>query len=217
MTATQNLNQSVQDGNVVVPSTDKAGGGDKTRNRSPLLSADNGALLALAAAVFGIGYGLGKDTNSGTIEVLRERLVVSEKSEATQRAEITSLSVQLEKARGPAASGATATIAQEPTQTQATATSLEHSSKDAIEAEVRAGQTVRLFNGDVSIAVIGTNFEGSPLRDRVTASLGSLGKQSVVLEKADVGYSVPFNGYEVRVLSTGTSIANFLVTKLNSK
>ncbi|SEO78435.1 hypothetical protein [Propionispora vibrioides] len=77
---------------------------------------------------------------------------------------------------------------------------------------VNRGTTGTLFDGAVRVSVIGISFEGSPLRDKVSAKIDGFGL-SEVIEKADVGTLVTLKkgetAYEVRLHSVSTSNAEF--------
>ena len=172
------------------------------------------ALLGTAAAVFAIGYGLGKDTNDGTTNFLREKHAALEKSEGQLRAENASLRVELEAARVAPAQSLPSVLAPRASAGPSASTATNQPAALAAELQVRAGATVRAFDGDIAISLIGTEYEGTPLRHKVIASLGGAGKESKSLSMVDVGFATVYAGYEVLVLSSGTGTATFLVTKL---
>jgi hypothetical protein len=174
-------------------------------------------LLATAAAVFAVGYSLGKDTNDGTTNFLREKYSTLEKSETVLRAENASLRVELEAARRSPAQSQIPVLVPRAASSSTPASATVTSTMPAAELQVRAGATVRAFDGEITISLIGTEYEGTPLRYKVIATLGSPGKESKTLSMVDVGFSVGYGPYEVRVLSSGSSTATFLVTKLASK
>jgi hypothetical protein len=176
----------------------------------------NGAtLLAGAAAFVAIGYSLGKDTNEGTLSFVREKYQALEKSEARLTGENTSLKLELQNARvaptseprmsGAATGNASAT---------GTIASVPKATPNVEKVSLQRGQSAEVFAGQLNIALITIPFEGEPLRHRVVASIGSVGKETKTLDKVDVGYALKYGDYEVRVLSAETFTVVFQVSKL---
>jgi ribosomal protein L29 len=84
------------------------------------------------------------------------------------------------------------------------------------EITVEEGKTVSLFSGDILISLVQTSFEGSPLSQKVFATVGSPNYPNLKIERQDVGYSVTYKGkakYEIRIIAADTFSAKFLVTK----
>ena len=170
-------------------------------------------IVATLAAVFGIGYALGKDTNEGTISVLRERGSTSERTEASLRSEITSLRLELQTAREsgkePSALGkAEGRVLQEPAKPAAsTATSPKR-----IELAAKAGTTAQAFDGSLSVSLLGTKYALSPGRYQAVFAIGGLGKEAKTFDGVDVGFATNYSGFSVRLLSVGSDLATFEVS-----
>lgn len=82
---------------------------------------------------------------------------------------------------------------------------------------IEAGSTQTFFGEDLSISVVGMSFEGNPLRDKVTAILGSPGLPNQNLDRQDVGYVVRYKGrgtFEIRIVAADTFGAEFRVTRI---
>lgn len=64
------------------------------------------------------------------------------------------------------------------------------SNSEKLTQEVSIGleSTERLFDGSLFISLITTSFEGSPLRHKVLATIGSPGYQNQEIDLKDVGY-----------------------------
>lgn len=165
------------------------------------------------------GYSIGKDTNDGLVNFLREKNQLSEKTEAQLHAEISSLKLELQSSKSVTSSVA-ATLSASGTATSSAAASL--STRPAVETNsesfsLRAGETARPFNGKIAVSLVGIKFDGDPLRYKIFATIGAPGKENKSLDKADVGYAVVFEGYEVRVVASDTFSATFLVTRITGK
>jgi hypothetical protein len=78
---------------------------------------------------------------------------------------------------------------------------------------LKAGQTQDAFDGQVFISLIGTSFEGDPLRYKVTATVGGPGAKPVSIAKQDIGFTIRFKQFDVRVLESGTFAATFAITE----
>ena len=175
-----------------------------------------GAVIACIA----IGYSIGKDTNDGLVNFLREKSQIAEKTETQLRGEISSLKLELQSSKemattslnlplsGKASSIASATgvLASKPT-----------SEINAESVEIRTGETARIFNGKISISLVGITFEGDPLRHRASLTIGAPGKPNKTIEKVDVGFAILYEGYEIRVLSSDTFTVNILSTRIKGK
>jgi hypothetical protein len=82
---------------------------------------------------------------------------------------------------------------------------------------VRTGQSAQAFDGQIAISLAGIAYGGYPLRYRVLAIVGALGKESKSLDQVDVGFSITYNGFDVRLVSVEFSSATFTVTRLERK
>ncbi len=83
---------------------------------------------------------------------------------------------------------------------------------------VHSGNTEKVFGGELFISLVGTSFEGTPLRDKVVASVSAPGFPSVSIDKQDVGYTTIYSAkakFEIRITSASTFTADFLVTRLD--
>lgn len=81
---------------------------------------------------------------------------------------------------------------------------------------VEEGKTASLFGGDILISLVQTSFEGTPLSQKVFATIGSPNYSNLKIERQDVGYSVIYKGrakYEIRITGADTFSAKFLVIK----
>lgn len=77
-------------------------------------------------------------------------------------------------------------------------------SPKVIIATVPRSTTVTLFDGELHISLIGTDYTGTPLRSKAYFSIGSPGKATKTVESADVGFLEIYEGFEVRVTSVET-------------
>lgn len=162
------------------------------------------------------GYNIGNDTNDGLVNFLREKSQIADKAETQLRAEVSSLKLELQSSKNSAvpmpvtlaagASTAAASVAIKP--------SVDTSTERVI---LQKGQSTGPFNGKLIVSLVGTSYEGNPLRYKVIATVGSPGKDNKSLEKVDVGFAVLFQGYEVRVIASDTFSATFLVTRVEGK
>jgi hypothetical protein len=166
-------------------------------------------IIGTIAACIVIGYSLGKDTNDGLLNFLREKNQTSEKTESLLRAELSSAQLELQKVKS------LQTPPLQPSQSESSSSSPSEK-KYSERFEILAGTTATAFGGDISISLVGINFGGNPLRHMATASIGAPGQKSKVLDQVDVGTSVIYNGFEIRVISTGTFGAIFLVARLKN-
>ena len=81
---------------------------------------------------------------------------------------------------------------------------------------VGRGSTEILFNGNLSISLISTSFEGAPFRHKVFATIGSPGNPNLKIEGEDVGYVAIYDGsemFEIRITDTGATYAEFTAKK----
>ena len=74
----------------------------------------------------------------------------------------------------------------------------------AIIATVPVSKTATLFDGDLFIGLIGTNYTGTPLRSKAYFSIGSPGKPTKTIESADVGFTETYEEFELRITSVET-------------
>lgn len=168
---------------------------------------------AIACVVF--GYTIGKDTNDGLVNFLREKSQLAEITETKLRAEVSSLKLELQgtkTATAPpvaldgAASGsasASADLATKP--------------NNAIveRVTIRTGETAQLFGGQIAISVVGIKFDGDPLRHKVIGVIGSPGKQNKPMELVDVGFAAVYEEHEIRLIASDTFTATFIVTRVS--
>lgn len=184
------------------------------------------AAFALLATLIGIAYGVGKDTNEGAIKILSLEKENLEKTQTVLRAENVSLRLQLENARPQLPPGSTSGESSPNVNTGGPYTGgagspsknpLGGSGSNYVELTLRSGSTEIAFDRAVIASLIGTTFEGSPLRHKVTMTIGINGKDSKSFEKVDVGFTTVFNGYQIRILSSGTDIATLSVSKSEAK
>jgi hypothetical protein len=91
--------------------------------------------------------------------------------------------------------------------------------KGTNEVTVYNEKTESLFGNDLLISMVQTSFEGSPLRHKAIAIVGSPGYPGAKIDREDVGYELVYDGkkgkYAVRVTSMSTFSATFLVTRLS--
>jgi hypothetical protein len=82
--------------------------------------------------------------------------------------------------------------------------------------EIGADTSKWAMNDRVHLSVIGIDFEGSPLRHRVTFSVGGPSTATRTYEKKDVGTVVKFRRFEIRVTAIDTFKAQFAVSRATS-
>lgn len=165
------------------------------------------------------GYSIGKDTNDGLVNFLREKNQATEKTETQLRAEVSSLKLELQSSKNNASSAAvplsgTATGTSSATASLTAKPSTETNFERVI---LRTGETARPFDGKIIVSLVGIKFEGDPLRHKVIATIGVPGKENKTIDKVDVGFAVVVEGYEVRVVASDTFGAAFLVTRVAGK
>ena len=93
-----------------------------------------------------------------------------------------------------------------------------HIEKQADEevANVKRGDTERLFGGNLSISLISTSYDGYPRRDQIFATVGSPGYPNLEIEGKEVGDVIVYNGtdtFEIRITKTGTFASEFTVRR----
>ena len=180
----------------------------------------NPAVWAVIVTVVGLAYAVGKDTNAGLTEMLKEEKIRLETNERRLQDEISSLKLELQNSLS---------IAKMPLRVQeeeeqhlpakADVEDQKISSSNEATAEEAPAEIVQLtaqnsasvFDGKVIISLIGLSFEGSPFRHKVTATIGAPGKENIAVSKADVGSVFKFDGYEIRISSVDTFSATFVV------
>ena len=176
--------------------------------------------LGVAVGVFAIGYSFGKDTNEGTISFIREKYQTLEKTESQLLAENTALKIAIQGANAPSSHPAAVQLGSLAKSDTPASGSIVSKPKAEISPErisLQNGHSGEAYNGQLTLSLVGTPFEGNPLRYKVVATVGGPGKANQTLDKVDVGFAVQFDGYEVRVLSVEPFSATFLVTKLKPK
>jgi hypothetical protein len=176
-------------------------------------------LIGGAAACFGIGYSLGKDTNEGTVGFIREKYQALEKSEARLQAENTTLKLEIQSSRSTPSIGnvALAGSASGAASAAGTGTSSAKPSTSVEKIRLQRGQSGEAFGGKLNISLVAVPFGGEPLRYTVVAHIGAPGKDNKTMDKADVGYAITYDGFEVRVVAADTLTAVFQVTQLKPK
>ncbi len=175
-------------------------------------------LFAAITAIAALGYAVGKDTNDSLLSYLREKNQEAEKTETRLRAEISSLKLELKSTMGSVVPElAVVGSAEGGVSAPAPASPKEPAAVDIERIVLNTQSTASLFDGKVFVSLVGISFEGSPLRHKVMAALGSPGKQNMILDKVDVGYVATFEGYEVRVTASDTFTASFTITRLDAK
>ena len=191
-----------------------------TRERLVEYATIGAAVLALLT----LGYVIGKDTNDGLTNFLREKYQVAEKTESQMRAEISALKLELQSGRLPAqtTSQKSSAGAGEPTTSPPSSSTGSPIAKSKEEdknprVSLYQSQSADLFDGQLSISLVGVKFEGDPLRHRVIAIFGSPGKERKTVDTVDVGFSTQYNGFEIVVVSAGTMTATFRARRLDPK
>jgi len=173
--------------------------------------------VGTVVACVAIGYAVGKDTNDGLVNFLREKSQISEKTENQLRAEVSALKLELQNSKqqtlalpaNPAlASAAPSASAGVPPK---------QDDLNSVRVVLKTGETISPFDGKIYISLVGISYQGVPLRHVVSATIGSTGKPSKALDSIDVGFSVVYEGYEVRVVASDTFTGTFLLTKLQPK
>lgn len=168
----------------------------------------------MVLALVGFGFEYARIQETPTEDRLRDEL-------SRVRTEL--LMVQSEYAayrgRNPEAKAQGSPIASPPSPAQPTASSPGPvSAQDNIEDKtIGAGSTQTFFGGSVSISVLGISFEGDPLRNKVTAVVGSPGLPNQKVDRQDVGYVMRFKArdtYEIRVVRAQTFDAEFRVGRI---
>ncbi|WP_395026077.1 hypothetical protein [Comamonas odontotermitis] len=170
-------------------------------------------LVGVGMACVAYGHSNGKDTNDGLVNYLREKNQEFEKTEVQLRSEVSSLKLELQGAKSAAAAypmaapgSASSDLATKPSP-----------SINVQRVTLKTGETAQLFGGKIAISLVGIKFEGDPLRHKVIGVIGSLGKQNKPMDSVDVGFAVVFEGHEVRLISSDTFTATFLVTHMDEK
>lgn len=193
-----------------------------------------GIILTTLGIGLAIGYPLGKDTNDGLVNYLREKNQTAEKTELLLRGEITALKLELQsksaRAEGAVLFGTSAFLpggagsgkgsgiggaafaSGSATGTLTTKSALDMNREETI---LQIGQTTDFFDGKLSISLVGMVFEGAPQRYKSIAVIGSVGKANLNLDKVDVGYTAKFDSFEVRVLATDSLSSRVRVTRLS--
>ncbi|ATN93574.1 hypothetical protein VW6S_22 [Pseudomonas phage VW-6S] len=176
-------------------------------------------LVATVSALFGLGYGFGKDTNESLLSFLREKNQEAEKTENRLRAEISSLKLELltSKKSGGSELAAVDKPAEGGVIDSKSAPTIEPVKPSFEVSQIDTQSTSSFFDGKVFVSLVGISYEGNPTRHKVVATIGAPGKQSVTLEKVDVGSVTVFEGYEIRLVASDTFTATFSVTRLDSK
>lgn len=165
-------------------------------------------LLALCLAVFNFGYDVGKDVNAVLIELQKTQIEKATELEKKLREELDLAKQELITNK---LSAQTSLIgfgdekAQQP-------------NKAGLERLVlNAQNSAELFDGNLVISLIALSYEGNPLRHKVIASIGAPGKPNIELDRVDVGYSVDYEGYQIRVVASDTFTATFIASELSSQ
>ncbi len=176
-------------------------------------------ILGASLACIAVGYSIGKDTNDGLLNYLREKNQAAEKMESQLRAEVSSLKLELQSSKSM---GRPALASPSSPTAAASSGSGTPSSKPSARAETERVQiqtqtSASLFDGKVILSLTGISFEGEPLRNKVLATIGTPGKENRDLDKVDVGFAVVYEDYEVRVIASDTFSATFLVTRVAGK
>lgn len=89
--------------------------------------------------------------------------------------------------------------------------------KQVQEVSIGRGTTASLFGGSLIISLITTSFEGSPLRYKVLATIGSPGYPNKQINLEDVGYITTYQGkdkFDIRITASDTFSANFFVNRV---
>lgn len=176
-------------------------------------------IAATISIFFTIGYSVGKDTNESLIGYFREKNQEAAKTEARLLAEISSLKVELITSKNN--SGSELHAVDEPVAgggaDSKSAPTTESVKPKSELSKVDNKSTSSFFDGKIFVSVVGINYEGSPTRHVVFATIGAPGKQSVTIEKADVGSVTFFEDYEIRLVASDTFTATFVVTRLDSQ
>lgn len=173
-------------------------------------------IVGAAVTCIAVGYSIGKDTNDGLLNFLREKNQTVENSETQLRAEVSSLKLELQSTKNVNATG-TASLSGSAGAAASGAGSI--SSKalaafDSVRVVLQTQSSVSLFGGQVVVSLVGISFEGDPLRHKVIATIGAPGKVNRTLDKVDVGFATVFEGYEVRLVASDTFSATFVVTRV---
>lgn len=175
-------------------------------------------LTATVSALLSLGYMFGKDTNESLLGYLREKNQAAEKTETRLQAEISSLKVELLTSKNSGSSELTAV------EGPAAGGGIESKSAPAVESvkprfelsKIDNKTTSSFFEGKIFVSVVGISYEGNPTRHMVFTTIGAPGKQSVTVEKADVGSVTFYEGYEIRLVASDTFTATFSVTRLET-
>jgi hypothetical protein len=202
-----------------------------------------GIVLTALGIGLAIGYPLGKDTNDGLVNYLRERFQAAEKTELLLRGEITALKLELQSKSayaegatlnaisalvpggagsgkgagtgGEAGGGAASGAAEASGSATGALTTKSALDMNREESILRVGQSTEFFADKLSISLVGMAFEGNPQRYKSIMVIGSVGKANLNLDKVDVGYAVEYENFEVRVLATDSLTSRVRVTKLS--
>ena len=171
-------------------------------------------LIAFVAALFAgcaITYGWGKDVGLGEIERTRGDLARSNQALANARSEVANLKVQFASAQKVANS-----IEAKPVTSPGDKASAGNpfvpklADSSDLRVTIKEGSSQELFDGDLTVSVIGIDYCGTPLRDRIdmTALAGGASRK---LTSADVGQQLRVGKYVVTVLALITIEATLRV------
>ena len=174
-------------------------------------------IVGTVVACVALGYALGKDTNDGLVNFLRERNQVAEKTEVQLRAEVSALKLELQGSKQPTSTLSGSAVLDPVTASGGAAGNQKSDEQASVRVVLRTGETATPFDGRVLISLVGIKYHGDPLRHAVSASIGSPGKSNKTLESVDVGFAIVYEGYEVRLVASDTLTGTFLVTRLPAK
>ena len=194
--------------------SDKPAGGDMATFSNYLKAAGTFAFLV---TIFMAGFGLASTNWSSSLTAVQIDYRHAQDQLSTAQQELIQLKTQSAVCKEPAIAQ-TAQGNTEPNRAPVPGPPASGKSPTVVTTSIRQGASATIFGGDVVISVVGISFEGSPLRYRVSASVGSAGHKNVEVSKQDVGYAVAFSGqhsYEIRLMATDGLNAEFMVTQLS--
>lgn len=172
-------------------------------------------IIGSVFACFAVGYSVGKDTNDGLLNFLREKNQASEKIEAQLHAEISALKLEIQSKEFTQRPQSTPSSGQQSSPQASAPRAAQTPQTERV--SLNPGQSINVFGGELIISLIQVDFSDAPLRHKAIATVGAPGQQNKLLDKVDVGYSITVAGFDVRVVRTGFQSATFLVTKLETK
>ena len=174
--------------------------------------------IGVALTALLVGYTISSGQWEANLKSLESKNTVLEEKLEAANASITDLKIQLSKAlfenTDSKPQGMSVDVQEMDLSVETPTPSVETSRIEPIEVVVSEGSSANLFDGGLFVSVVATAYEGDPMRHNVTVKIGAPGQEGLEIDRKDVGYSVIYQGYEVRILAVGTLSATFLVRNI---